>query len=216
MNFEAARTQMIRQQVRAWEVLNDRVLDVLADVPRELFVPEPYHDLAFADTEIPLGHGQAMMAPKVEGRLLQALDLAPVDAVLEIGTGSGFLTACLAQLANTVVSVEIFEDLARHARERLATRRVENIEIRVEDAFTLSYTEQFDAIAVTGSVPRVREQFIDMLRPGGRLFIVVGRAPVMEARVITRHMRGEWTEEGLFETLLSPLVNAEEFEPFSL
>jgi len=216
MNFEAARTQMILQQVRAWEVLNDRVLDVFARVPRELFVPDAYRELAFADVEIPLGHGQAMMTPKVEGRLLQALDLNSLSSVLEIGTGSGFLTACLAALAERVVSLEIFEDLATRARERLASRRIGNVEVKTQDAFTLAAPEQFDAIAVTGSVPRWNEQFVEMLRPGGRLFIVVGRPPVMEARVITRHARGEWTQEDLFETLLSPLLNAEQVEPFSL
>jgi protein-L-isoaspartate(D-aspartate) O-methyltransferase len=216
MNFESARSQMIRQQVRTWEVLNGRVLDVLANVPREFFVPKQYRDLAFADIEIPLGHGQVMMTPKVEGRLLQALDIAPIDSVLEVGSGSGFLTACLAALADTVVSVEILPDLADTARQKISERRIENVELNAQDAMSLSYSEAFDAIAVTGSVPQLTEHFINMLKPEGKLFIVVGRAPVMEARLVTRRAAGEWTEESLFETVLTPLVNAGQPEPFSL
>lgn len=216
MNFEAARTQMILQQVRAWEVLDDRVLDVLARVPRELYVPEAYRELAFADTEIPLGHGQTMMTPKVEGRVLQALDLGPVDSVLEIGTGSGFLTACLAELAGRVLSLEIFDDLAARAREELAARRVTNVEVLTQDAFAFSTSEQFDAIVVTGSLPQWHQEFFELLRPGGRLAIVIGRPPVMESQVITRRGRSDWAREELFETVLGPLINAQQVEPFSL
>jgi len=216
MNFDSARSQMIRQQVRTWEVLNGRVLDVLANIPREFFVPKQYRDLAFADTEIPIGHGQVMMTPKVEGRLLQALDIAPINSVLEVGTGSGFLTACLAALADKVTSVEILPELADTARQKISEQRISNATIDTQDAMSLSYSGEFDAIAVTGSVPRLTEHFINMLRPEGRLFIVVGRAPVMEARLVTRHAGGEWTEESLFETVLTPLVNAGQPEPFSL
>jgi protein-L-isoaspartate(D-aspartate) O-methyltransferase len=216
MNVETARAQMLKQQIRAWEVLDGRVLAVLSETPREHFVPEDYRELAFADTEIPLAHQQKMMAPKVEGRLLQALAIDSTDEVLEIGTGSGYLTACLARLGGHVMSVDIFSDLTAGAGERLAAHGVGNVNLDTADALTLEYENRFDAIAVTGSVPQLTEHFVHMLRPQGRLFIVVGRAPIMEARLIRMHSDGGWTQESLFETLLDPLINAEQPEPFVL
>jgi protein-L-isoaspartate(D-aspartate) O-methyltransferase len=216
MNLEAARIQMLGQQIRAWEVLDDRVLRVLEQTPREDFVPTEYRDLAFADTEIPLPLGQSMLAPKIDGRLLQALQVEPIDDVLEVGTGSGYLTACLAQLAQRVVSVDIFADFSAGARSKLATLGVENVELQTGDALQLSLPGHFDAIAVTGSVPELDEHFIRMLRPHGRLFVVVGRAPVMEARLITLHANGNTTTESLFETVLTPLINADQPERFVL
>ena len=216
MNLEDARAQMLGQQIRAWEVLDDRILDVLGKVPREFYVPESYRDLAFADMEIPLDHGQQMMTPKVEGRLLQSLTLTSADRVLEVGTGSGFLTACLAQLADTVLSVDIFSDFTSDARNKLDEAGIKNVELRTADALAMGHSEQFDAIAVTGSVPELDDHFIRMLRPGGRLFLVLGRAPVMEASLITLHANGEWADESLFETVVSPLINAERPEPFVL
>ncbi len=207
---------MLGQQIRAWEVLDDRVLGALGQIRRESFVPDGYRELAFADLDIPLAHGQQMMTPKVEGRLLQALSLEPSDDVLEIGTGTGFLTACLAQLANSVVSVDIYEDFSREAKAKLGQLDARNVEFRTQDALTMGHQEQFDAIAVTGSVPELDDHFIRMLRPGGRLFIVVGREPVMEARVVTMHERGEFAQESLFESVITPLVNAERPEPFVL
>jgi protein-L-isoaspartate(D-aspartate) O-methyltransferase len=216
MNLEAARSQMIGQQVRAWEVLDDRVLEVLRSTPRERFVPKGYEELAFADTEIPLGHGQAMMTPKIEGRLLQSLRVQAADDVLEIGTGSGYLTACLAKLGGQVTSIDIFEDFSMAATAALQRERIRNIQLETGDAMTLSYSDRFDAVAVTASAPVLPEHFVDMLRPTGRLFIVIGRAPVMEARLITRSAAGDWTEESLFETLLAPLINVDISEPFTL
>ena len=216
MNFEAARTQMLGQQIRAWDVLDDRVLGVLGDTPRELFVPEDYRDLAFADTEIPLGHGQVMMAPKIEGRLLQALDVAPIDSVLEVGTGSGYLAACLARLAARVLSVDVFDDFTATAAAKLADVGIRNVETATQDALAMQEKARFDAIAVTASTPVLDEHFIRMLKPRGRLFIVVGRAPIMEARLITLHPDGEWTADGLFETLLTPLEKLRHTEPFVL
>ena len=207
---------MLGQQIRAWEVLDDRVLGTLGQIRRESFVPDAYRELAFADLDIPLAHGQQMMAPKLEGRLLQALCLEPSDDVLEIGTGTGFLTACLAQLANSVVSVDIYEDFSREAKAKLGQFDAGNVELRTQDALTMGHQEQFDAIAVTGSVPELDDHFIRMLRPGGRLFIIVGREPVMEARVVTMHQRGEFAQESLFESVITPLVNAERPEPFVL
>lgn len=216
MNLEQARSQMLGQQIRAWEVLDDRVLGALGDIPRESFVPDAYRDLAFADMEIPLAHGQQMLAPKVEGRLLQALCLESSDDVLEIGTGTGFLTACLAKLASSVVSIDIYEDFSRNAKEKLEKLELRNIEFRTEDALVMGHQEQFDAIAVTGSIPELDEHFIRMLRPGGRLFIIVGREPVMEARVVTMHQRGDYAQQSLFESVVAPLINADRPVPFVL
>ena len=207
---------MLGQQIRAWEVLDDRVLGALGDIPRESFVPDAYRDLAFADMEIPLAHSQQMLAPKVEGRLLQALCLESSDDVLEIGTGTGFLTACLAQLASSVVSIDIYEDFSRGAKEKVEKLELGNIEFRTEDALVMGHQEQFDAIAVTGSIPELDEHFIRMLRPAGRLFVVVGREPVMEARVVTMHQRGDYAQQSLFESVVAPLINADRPVPFVL
>lgn len=216
MNSETARQQMISQQIRTWDVLDERVLEVLGRTPREAFVPEGDRDLAFADTEVPLPHGQCMMAPKVEARLLQELAIETGDEALEIGTGSGYLTACLARLAARVVSLEIFADLGEAAGARLTKHGIGNVEIRDEDATSAAIDARFDVVAVTASVPELSERFISLLKPGGRLFIVVGRAPVMEAVLVTRHADGSWTEKGLFETMLTPMINAEKPEPFVL
>jgi protein-L-isoaspartate(D-aspartate) O-methyltransferase len=216
MNFEVARTQMLSQQLRAWEVLDVRVLRAFAETPREDFVPRDYRDLAFADTEIPLGHGQSMLAPKVEGRILQALQVEPIDDVLVIGTGSGYLTACLARLAKRVTAVDIFPDFATNAAPKLAACGIHNVELKTADALTLPYRAQFDAIAVTASVTTLDDNFVAMLRPQGRLFIVVGREPAMEAQLVTLQPNGTTTITGLFETVLPPLINAERPEPFVL
>lgn len=216
MNFDVARTQMLGQQLRAWEVLDDRVLRAFAETPRENFVPREYRDLAFADTEIPLPHGQTMLAPKVEGRILQALQVEPIDEVLAVGTGSGYLAACVARLAKRVTSFDIFPEFATAAAPKLAACGIRNVQLQTADALTLTYRGQFDAIAVTGSVPMLDDHFVSMLRPQGRLFIVVGREPAMEARLITLQPDGTTTTESLFETVLAPLINAERPEPFVL
>ena len=156
------------------------------------------------------------MAPKVEGRLLQALQVTAADRVLEIGTGSGYLTACLAALGKSVHSVDIFADFAEAARVKLTAHGIYNVELSAADAMSAAFPERYDAIAVTGSVPVLDERFIRLLRPDGRLFIVVGRAPVMEALLITMRADGTWQKESLFETVIAPLVNAEQPEPFVL
>ncbi len=207
MNIDLARQQMIDQQVRAWTVLNPAVLDVLSAVPREKFVPGPYEALAFADTEIPLGHGEFMMTPTVEGRVLQALDLGADDHVLEIGTGSGFLTACLATLGGTVTSVDIHADFVRDAAGKLASAGIDNVDLRTMDATAELPDERYDAIAVTGSIETFDPRLVDALRPGGRLFVVVGAAPVMDARLVRRTGNANWKSESLFETTLGPLVH---------
>ena len=207
MNIDFARQQMIDQQVRAWTVLDPAVLAVLSAVPREDFVPPSYESLAFADTEIPLGHGEFMMTPTVEGRVLQALELRANDHVLEIGTGSGFLTACLAQLAGTITSVDIHDDFVRDAGHKLAGAGIDNVELRTLDATRELPGDGYDAIAVTGSIETFDPRFVAALRPGGRLFVVVGSPPIMDARLVRRTGDTDWKSESLFETRLGPLVH---------
>lgn len=216
MNFEVARTQMLGQQLRAWEVLDERVLRAFRDTPREQFVPREFRDLAFADTEIPLGHGESMLAPKIEGRILQALQVEPIDEVLVVGTGSGYLTACLARLGKNVTSVDIVPEFVDGARQKLAEYDINNVTLDVADALSAQYPARFDAIAVTGSVPVLDDHFVRMLRPEGRLFVIVGREPVMEAQLVTLQPNGSSTVEGLFETVLAPLRNSQRPEPFVL
>lgn len=216
MNYETARRQMLSQQIRTWDVLDERVLDTLKNTPREAFVPETERDLAFADTEIPLPHGQCMMAPKIEARLLQELFVDPTDSALEIGTGSGYLSACLGRLAASVVSLELFADLSEAAGAKLERIGIENVELRDEDATQANFDSRFDVIAITASLPVLSERYIRLLKPDGRLFAVVGRPPVMEAVLVRMHPDGSWTEKSLFETMLTPMINAGEPEPFVL
>lgn len=208
-NFEQARFNMIEQQIRPWEVLDQRVLDVLSRVPREDFVPPRYRRLAFADVDIPLGRGQFMMTPKVEGRLLQALAVQPDDRILEIGTGSGYLTACLARLGAGVLSVDVFAEFVDAAGSKLKTHGAGNTQLRVGDGAHGWGEHRYDVIALTGSLPERPAGWPRQLSLGGRLFVIVGRSPVMEALLITRVGEQEWTEESLFDTELPPLVNAD-------
>ena len=213
MNLEQARDQMLSQQIRAWEVLDETVLSTLRSVPRERFVPAEYRELAFADTAIPLAHGQEMMTPQLEGRLLQSLQLSRADQVLEVGTGSAYLTACLATLAGSVTSVDIYQDFIDAAKEKLGESGITNINLEHRDGLAMKARGQYDAIAVTGSVPSLDDHFLGMLKPGGRLFIIVGDPPVMEARLITAHGGGA-TAESLFETLVQPLIGVEKTNAF--
>ena len=205
---EAARRQMIEQQVRTWAVLDPRVLEALAAVPRERFVPEAWREVAFADAEIPIGHGQCMLKPALEGRILQALAPERGDSVLEIGTGSGFFAACLAQLAGDVVSVEIHADLAANAARAIAVQGITRVQVETGDAFARGDAARFQAIAVTGSLPVYDPRFERALAIGGRLFVVVGSPPVMEARLVTRTGDDRWLSEVLFETSIPPLLHA--------
>lgn len=207
MDTDFARQQMVEQQVRAWDVLQPEVLDVLKEVPRERFVPEGYEALAFADTEIPIGRGQAMMTPTIEGRVLQALQVSKGDKVLEIGTGTGFLCACLAGLASSVTSIDIFDDFVDGTRSRLDELGLDNVTLTAMDATEELPADEFDAIAVTGSIESFDPQFVMALKPGGRLFVVVGEAPAMDARLVTRTADNSWETVSLFETSLAPLVN---------
>lgn len=216
LDFAKARQLMVQQQVRPWDVLDPRVLEVLSTLPREAFVPEPHRALAYADLELPLGHGEVMMKPVVEGRMLQALALEPGDAVLEIGTGSGWITACLAQLAREVVSVERHADFTAAARARLdALELGRNVRLETADAFAWTPGRQFDAVCITGAVDRIPARFLEWLRPGGRLFVIQGREPVMEA-VLVRNQDGQPRIESLFETALPYLVGAAPAPTFEL
>ena len=215
MQTEIARRQMVEQQVRAWEVLDDRVLGVIAQVRRELFVPPAYRSVAFADVEIPLGHGQFMLAPKVDGRILQALALSEGESVLDVGTGSGFLAACLARLAGSVRSIELYEDFTARARENVRACGIGGISLETMDATTLEEQDRYDAIAVTASLPVYDARFERALKIGGRLFVVVGQAPVMQAMLVRRVGAGEWVRESLFETVIAPMVNARRPSPFT-
>jgi protein-L-isoaspartate(D-aspartate) O-methyltransferase len=208
MNIEAARDQMIEQQVRAWDVFDERVLTTMRQIPRELFAPRPYRGVAFADAQIPLPNGQSMLPAKLQGRILQALALGPEDVALEIGAGSGYLTACLGRLAARVRSLEIFPDLAELARANVLAAAVNNAAIEAADGMKLDEQLAYNAIAVTGSLPVYDERFQRALTIGGRLFVVVGQAPVMEAWKVTRVGEREWRRESLFETVVDPLINA--------
>ena len=207
MDMDFARQQMVEQQVRAWDVLRTDVLDVLSSVPRENFVPAGLEPLAFADTEIPIGHGQSMMTPTLEGRVLEALQPSAPDRVLEVGSGTGFLAACLARLSNHVTSIDIHDDLLDLARTNLDTAGIDNVELQLLDATKTLPDEPFDLIAVTGSIEQFDTRFVKALKPGGRLFVVVGQGPAMDAKLVTRTGDDDWTTTVLFETYLEPLVN---------
>jgi protein-L-isoaspartate(D-aspartate) O-methyltransferase len=209
-DVESARHQMIEQQVRAWEVLDLNVLGAMERVRREEFVPPAYRDIAFADMNVPLGHGQSMLAPKVEGRILQALGIQPDDRALEIGTGSGFFAACLGQLARSVRSIDLYPDFVAAAVGNLRRTGTHNVTVDTADAMSLAEEAAYDVIAVTGSLPVYDARFERALTVGGRLFVVVGPGPVMEAQRITRAGHGEYVRESLFEVSIDPLVHAAE------
>jgi protein-L-isoaspartate(D-aspartate) O-methyltransferase len=208
MSTVQAREQMIEQQVRAWDVLDARVLETLRKVPREAFVPPQHRFLAFADVEIPLPCGQHMLRPSVAGRLLQAVALTGSERVLEVGTGSGFVTACLRAGGASVRSLELFPELVDLARRNVSSLGLRDIDILAQDATRLDTDARYDVIAVTASLPIPDERFQRQLTVGGRLFVVVGQPPVMEARLIRRITEDAWGTESLFETVIDPLVHA--------
>ncbi|HEY5719373.1 MAG TPA: protein-L-isoaspartate O-methyltransferase [Gammaproteobacteria bacterium] len=217
VDFALARHNMVEQQVRPWDVLDQRVLDVIGRLPRETFVPNAYRYLAYADLPIPLADGQAMLHPKYEGRILQALAIGEYDNVLEIGTGSGYLTACLATLGRHVRSIDIRGQFIEAAEDRLGARGIDNVTLATADLFADGLSEgpgRYDAIAVSGAVSCVHEMLREALAIDGRLFVVVGAAPVMEARLVTRVGPREWTEESLFELMLPKLDNEPQEQKF--
>ncbi|OOZ37669.1 protein-L-isoaspartate O-methyltransferase family protein [Solemya velesiana gill symbiont] len=216
-NLEKARFNMVQQQIRPWEVVDQRVIDTLEVLPRDAFVPEEYKNLAYTDTEIPISSDQQMMAPKIEARLLQALNIKESDKVLEIGTGSGFLTACLSKLAASVISFEIDETLYEQASKRLSEQNIKNVDLRNDDGLQQPSIQgaPFDVIAITGSLPVLDDYLKQLQKVGGRMFVVTGDADPMEANLVTRISKDAWRTEALFETELAPLKNAPQREKFT-
>ena len=213
MNLDQARFFMVEQQIRPWDVLDPKILDLFMDVPRHLFVEEGNEGLAYSDIELPIGHDQTMMFPRVEARLLQALDIDSEDSVLEIGTGSGFFTALIANLAKNVTSVELHEDIQATAKTRLAN--FDNINFETGDGSSdWKDGQEYDVIVLTGSVAEIPQTYKEKLKLGGRLGVIAGYSPAMTAQVLTRISNQEWEVETLFETDLAPLTNAGETDSF--
>ena len=219
MNLEQARSNMVEQQIRTWEVLDQDVLDLLYAVPREDFVPPACRNLAFTDMEIPLvehaGEGGRMWSPKMEARVLQELTVKRTDRVLEIGTGSGYLTALLAHRAAQVYSIEILPALAAFGQANIARHGVDNVTLQTGDGARglppgFPYAGPYDVVVLTGSVPVLPRGLLDLLAPGGRAFAVVGDAPAMTAKLVTCTAPGAYRTGELFETLLAPLANCEQ------
>ncbi len=215
MNLEQARLNMVESQVRTWEVLDQTILDLLMKVRREEFVPEKYRNLAFADLEIPLGHGEVMLAPKMEARMIQELDVRKTDKILEIGTGSGYVTALLGNLGGQVVSVERIQEFSHSAARRLAGHALQNVQLEIGDA-SEGWPAQapYDVILLTGSVPVLSERFQEQLAVGGRLLGVIGEPPVMTAQLVRRVSARGFSAVGLFETSIPPLRNVRQPERF--
>ncbi len=215
MNFEQARLNMVENQVRPWEVLDGRVLDIISRVHREDFVAPVHRQLAFADLCLPLGYGEVMMKPVVEGRVLQALELLPTDRVLEIGTGSGFLCACLAGLSAHVTSVDIHADFTAAAAQRLHAARIGNTTLLTAEAVRAwQPTEKFDALVVTGAVAELPTRWLGWLAPGARLLVVRGQSPAQQVTLMTHLDTGTPHDTTLFETDLPYLVHAEPSSAF--
>ena len=209
MNFEQARFNMIEQQIRTWEVLDPRVLELLFEVKRENFVPPEHREIAFADLEIPLGHGEAMMQPKVEARIVQELALQPHETAYEVGTGSGYLTALLARRVRHVTSAEIHPGLKARAADNLRAAGISNVTLLEGDSAHAPLTESaFDVIVLTGSTPILPQAFLERLSPGGRLFAVLGDPPAMKAVLVRQREAGSFQHTEIFETVLKPLANA--------
>jgi len=207
MDFEQARHNMIEQQIRTWEVLDLSVLELFQTLHREDFVPASYRRLALADINIPLSHGQVTMTPKMEARLLQSLAIQRSDRVLEVGTGCGFLTALLGCCAGSVHSVDIFPEFTASAAPKLSRHGIGNVHLYTGDA-ALGWPQAgpYDVMVITGSVPVLPDAYAEQLAPGGRLFVIVGQAPAMEALLITRTSGDGLARESLFETDLPPLL----------
>jgi len=209
INIESARHNMVVSQIRTGSVLDDRILELVSRGPRQDFVPDALRNLAFVDMQIPLGHGEVMMAPQVEARLLQELAIKPTDKILEIGTGSGYLTWLLAQLGAKVHSVEIRPEFTDRASGRLAAHGARNVELEIGDgARGWDKHAPYDVILVTGSLPMLPEAFKKQLGVGGRLIAIVGKSPAMQAQRVTRLTETSYDTRGLLETDLPPLQNA--------
>jgi protein-L-isoaspartate(D-aspartate) O-methyltransferase len=211
MDFEKARFNMVEQQVRPWDVLNPRVLAVIGEIPREQFAPEEYKNLAYVDTRIPLGSYEeqpcTMANPTIDGRILQELDVQDEDLILEIGTGSGYLTACLAKLGRHVDSVDINEDLTAMAEKNLQALNIDNVNLATGDASkTWEQKQNYDVIVISAAMKSIPQSYKELLKTGGRMFVVTGNAPAMTAHRVTRVGKNEWATEDLFETSIEPMI----------
>ncbi|MCW8851967.1 MAG: protein-L-isoaspartate O-methyltransferase [Gammaproteobacteria bacterium] len=211
MDFEKARFNMVEQQVRPWDVLNPRVLAVISEIPREQFVPDEYKNLAYVDTRIPLGTYEdqpcTMANPTIDGRILQEMDIQDEDLILEIGTGSGYLTACLAKLGRHVDSVDINEDMTAMAEKNLQALNINNVNLVTGDASkTWEQKHNYDVIVISAAMKRIPQSYRKLLKNGGRMFVVTGKAPAMTAHRVTRIGKNEWTTEDLFETSIEPMI----------
>lgn len=215
LNSETARTQMLAQQIRTSEVTEPRVLDVLGSTPREDYVPPGFRELAFADMAIPIGHGQRMLTPLIEGRILQSLEIQSIDEILEIGTGTGFLTACLSRLGASVHSIDIFAEFISAANRRFDAQRLAGIRAEAADATACTWSASYDVVVISAAVPQLSSRFTDLLKPGGRMFVFTGVAPAMKAQLVKRTSDSIETET-LFETLVEPMVNARSDAAFEL
>lgn len=219
MNLEQARFNMVEQQVRPWSVLDLTVLETMGSIPRDAFVPESLVSMAYADIEVPLAHGESMMFPRVEGRMLQELELDIEDECLEIGTGSAYVTACMATMSRHVHSIDIYDDFLEAASDKLAHQNIANVKLEHKDALkdlvNDAYAKKYDVIAVTGSIPEYLPVFEQLLKPAGRLFIVVGSAQTMHAIKVVRDEDNNFIRSSLFETELKPLVGVEQKPAFS-
>lgn len=213
MRTEIARQHMIYNQIRAWDVVDKTVLATLASVARERFVPDEYREVAFADVALPLPCGQSMLKPVVEGRLLQHLDVRESDRVLVIGTGSGFMTACIAKRADRVTSIDIHRQLVDEAAVKLADEQIYNVDVITADFNSYNPTHSYDRILVTGSMPLFDARLPEWLKPDGKLLIIVGQAPTMTVELIER-LENSYTRRSLFETVVQKLVNVPEPPPF--
>ena len=215
MDIEQARFNMVEQQIRPWDVVDKQILNLAYQVPREHYVPEKYQRLAFADMRIPISPSQTMMEPKLEARILQALQIAKHHHVLEIGTGSGYLTACLAYLGQSVVSYEIDPRLSDRAQHNLGNR--DNVSLHIGDGLKpIAFEKPFDVIVIGGSLPMMDQHFHSLLTINGHLLMIVGLPPAMQALLITRISDQHWNSQCLFEIDLDPLVNTPRPSNFSL
>lgn len=215
MSSELARQQMVEQQIRTWDVFDADILSTFKAVPRDRFVPEDCAHVAYADTEMPLAHGQCMLRPSTVGRLLQSLAPQATDDVLEIGTGSGYLTACLANLAHAVTSVDIYDDFIATASKNLRDVGVDNVALECMDVMAELPDGIFDVIAITCAVPEYHDAYTDLLKPGGRLFLIAGDHPVKSALLVSKNEDGNSEMIELFETDAPEMVNSEAETVFS-
>jgi protein-L-isoaspartate(D-aspartate) O-methyltransferase len=216
LNLESARAQMLAQQLRTNEVTDSGVLEVLASTPRESFVPPGFGELAFADMAIPIGHGQSMLTPQIEGQILQVLQIRSIEDILEIGTGTGYLTACLARLGAHVHSIDIFPEFVSSAQRRFEEHRLSGITTAAADATSCDWTREYDVVVISAALPQLDERYTNLLKPRGRLFVFTGQQPVIRAQLVTRALDGSLATDNLFETSVEPMINAHSNAAFEL